>query len=89
MSRQTTHIALYTSNLCPRCKQARALLTELIDELGGQDFELEMVDVVKNIDRSVAQGVLTTPSLVINDQLIGALPAREQLRKLLQHHARR
>ena len=84
---QRTQIELYTSNLCPRCKQARALLFELVDELGKQDFELEIIDVIKNIDRSVAKGILATPSLIINNQLIGALPAREQLRKLLQHHA--
>ena len=87
MGKQAVHIELYTSRLCPRCRQARDLLAGLVSELGEQHYELECIDVIDNIDRSVARGVLATPSLVIDDQLIGALPGREALSELLQHHA--
>ncbi len=79
---------LYTSNLCPRCKQAQTMLRELIDELGPQRYRLEIIDVVEHIDRSVEQGILRTPSLVIDRQLIGALPDRHTLKKQLQRHGR-
>jgi glutaredoxin len=81
-------VELYTSNICPKCKHARQMLTELVSEIGNDKFELEFIDVVKNIDRSVQQGVLTTPSLVIDHQLVSSsLPNRHELSAMLKKYS--
>ncbi len=60
-------------------------MSELVVELGEQNFELEFVDVVKHIDRSVEQGVLSTPALVIDKHLVSTtLPRRQELKTLLE-----
>lgn len=77
-------VECFTSNRCSKCKQAKQVLSELITEIGEENFELEFIDVVKNIDRSVEAGILTTPSLVINQQLISSpLPKQKTLKTIL------
>ena len=80
----TIEVELFTSNVCSRCVQAKTLLRELIDELGDEQFELRFVDVVENLDHAVALGVLATPSLAVNGELIcPSLPGKRKLRELL------
>lgn len=80
----TIKVELFTSNICPKCKKAKQMLADLVAEMGGENFYLEFIDVVKNIDRSVEMGILTTPSLIINNKLISSpLPKRNELKDIL------
>lgn len=61
------------------------MLVELIEEIGTEYFELEFIDVIKNIDRSVEAGVLTTPTLFVNHQLVcSTFPGLEALNAILK-----
>lgn len=78
-------VELFTSNLCSKCKKAKRMLADLVAEMGEENFDLEFIDVVKNIDRSVEMGILRTPSLVINHRLISrSLPNRNELKTMLE-----
>ncbi len=78
-------VELFTSNVCPKCKQAKHLLAELIAGLGEENFDLEFIDVVKNIDRSVEAGILATPSLIIDHQISSSvMPGHKELSALLK-----
>lgn len=77
-------VELFTSELCSRCAGARRLLSELVEELGAEQFDLHIVDVVRNLDHAVEVGVLTTPALALDGRLVCApLPSRNGLRRLL------
>jgi len=78
-------IELFSSNLCQKCVRVRQDLADLVAELGDENFDLEFVDVVKNIDHSVEMGVLTTPSLVIDGKLVASpVPKKRELKTILQ-----
>ncbi|MBL4711267.1 MAG: thioredoxin family protein [Gammaproteobacteria bacterium] len=78
-------VECFTSNLCSNCKQAKTVLTEVIEVIGAEYFELEFIDVIKNIDRSVEAGVLTTPSLLVNLQLVcSTFPSPAALNEILK-----
>lgn len=80
----TVIVELFTSNVCPRCVQAKADLRELIDEFDDQQFELRIINVVEDLDYAVEVGVLATPALAVNGELISAsLPSKNKLRTLL------
>lgn len=62
-------VKVYTTNYCPYCKKAKALLTEL-----GADFE--EIDITENeddaMDRLIAiTGRSTVPQIFIDDKFIG------------------
>lgn len=78
-------IELFTANLCKRCVQAKSVLTELVEELGYDQFNVTFVDVVENLDHAVATGVLATPALVVNGQLVfSPLPDRGRIFQFLK-----
>ncbi len=80
----TTRVELFTSNVCPRCAQARTVLRELVDEFDEGLFELRFVDVVDQLDYAVEIGVMTTPALAVDGELLcAALPGKRKLRELL------
>ncbi len=77
-------VELFTSNVCSRCVQAKATLRELIDELDDAPFELRFIDVIENLDYAVEIGVLATPALAVNGELIStSIPGKRKLRELL------
>ena len=86
----TVIVDLFSSNVCSRCAQAKTDLRELIDELGAQQFELRIIDVVENLDYAVEVGVLATPALAVNGELIAtSLPGKRKLRELLMRQLSR
>ncbi len=78
-------VELFTSNVCSRCVQAKEDLRTVIDELGTEHFELCLVDVVENLDRAVQLGVLSTPAIAIDGELIfTGIPSRKRLKASLE-----
>ena len=75
-------IDLYTSNACSRCVDAKQRVRAAVDTLSstGEQFELHFIDVVEHIDRAVALGILATPAIVIEGELIfSTLPTDKKL----------
>ena len=78
-------VELFTSDVCSRCVQAREDLRTVIDELGTERFEVCVVNVVENLDRAVQLGVLSTPAIAIDGELMfTGVPSRKRLKATLE-----
>ncbi|PCI63258.1 MAG: hypothetical protein COB35_01295 [Gammaproteobacteria bacterium] len=70
-------VEVFSAESCNRCFTAKQKIIKLIEQLNNENSQQNTtiityhdVDVVENLDRAVALGILTTPSIVINDQLV-------------------
>jgi len=78
-------LELFTANVCARCAQAKNVMTGLVQELDDDQIQLDFIDVVENIDHAVELGVLVTPALAVNGELVFApLPQRKKVLKALR-----
>ena len=66
---------------CARCHQLEKTTREVVKELGID----ATVEEVKDISRIVDYAVLTTPGLVINEELVcaGRVPTKAELTQLI------
>jgi len=84
----SVRVELFHAPHCPRCGRARALLRELVVEL-GTPVDYRERDVVAALEDAARLGILTTPAIVIDGRLaFSGLPARETLRATLEAAAR-
>lgn len=80
----TVRLELFYSPYCPHCGKARALLKAFAADWPTGSLQLREWDVVAEIERAVALGVVRTPALAIDGRLLtGAVPSRKALKKLL------
>ena len=83
-------VELFSSPGCQKCRHARALLQELVDELGENSLQPRYIDVVEELDRAVELGVLSIPAIAIDNELVfSTLPSRERLRSELLERVHR
>lgn len=87
-------VELFTGNVCANCALARERLETVIAQLGSEYFELLVIDVVGQIDHAVAIGVVATPAIAINGELVftglpGFKPLLTELRAALSDNAMR
>jgi len=66
---------------CARCHQLEKTTREVVKEL-GVDAEVEEV---KDINKIMEYSILTTPGLVVNEQLVcaGRVPTKAELARLI------
>jgi small redox-active disulfide protein 2 len=66
---------------CARCHQLEKTTREVVKELGVD----ASVEEVKDINKIVEYAVLTTPGLVINEELVcaGRVPTKTELTQLI------
>jgi len=66
---------------CARCHQLEKTTREVVKELGID----ATIEEVKDINKIVDYAVLTTPGLVINEELVcaGRVPTRAELAQLI------
>lgn len=81
-------VEVFVTHACPHCSSAEALVADVVAALGKERFDVRIVDVVEELDRAVAIGVLRAPAIAIDGavQLTG-LPAAEVLRRTLRSAA--
>ncbi len=78
-------IELFSATTCHRCGDAKKRIKTLINGLGDERVEYRELDVLEELDYAVSLGILTTPSIVINGQLVFAgMPSLKRLYKELQ-----
>ncbi len=78
-------LELFYSPYCPHCGRARALLRALAAVWPPGALQLRELDVVEEIERAVALGVVRTPTLAIDGTLLaGRVISRKALEKLLR-----
>ncbi len=66
---------------CAKCKQTEAVVREALTELGVA----ANVEKVEDIEKIMSYDVMSTPALVIDEQVIirGKVPTKEEVRALL------
>jgi len=66
---------------CARCNQLENLTKEVLKEMGVEAH----IDHVKDIKKIMEYPILTTPGLVINEELIlsGRVPSKAEMTKII------
>jgi len=78
-------LELFYSPYCPRCRKAREEVRSFAARWPAERLRLCELDVLRELDRAVAVGVLQTPALAVDGKLIaGPVPSRNALEKLLR-----
>lgn len=84
------HLELFYSPYCPRCRKAREQVRSLTANWPAERLHFRELDVLQELDRAVALGVLQTPALALDGQLIaGPVPSPRALETLLRQRLKR
>ena len=80
-------ITILTAPGCTTCDQAKALVQKIVEQ-AGQEFpglSYRTVDVSESPEIFVRYGLLSTPAIIINDELaFRGVPKEKSLRKKLE-----
>lgn len=80
------NIEVFSSPGCSKCGHAKDVLQKLAEELGGESIQWREVNILDELDHAVSLGVMTTPSIVINGELVfSSLPSAKKLRAELEN----
>jgi len=81
------NIDVFSSPGCGKCGHAKEVLRNLVKELGEDKINWRNVNILEDMDYAVDLGVLSTPSIAINGELIfKSLPSASRLREELVKH---
>ena len=76
----TIKIELFASPDCTHCANARQQLQLMVETIGDGRLEWRVVEVLDEIDYAVAIGVLATPAIAIDGELVfTSLPSKRKL----------
>jgi protein-disulfide isomerase len=82
-------VEVFSSPGCAKCGRAVAVLRQVAEKLGGGRIEWREVNVLDEMDYAVKLGVLTTPAIAVNGELLfTSLPSEETLRRVLGERLR-
>ncbi len=77
-------VEVFSSPGCSKCGKAKYVLQDIAREIGGDCIDWREVNVLDEIDYVIQLGVLSTPSIAIDDELIfTSLPSEKRLRSEL------
>lgn len=77
-------IEIFSSPGCSKCSHARDVLRKLAEEQGAGDVEWREVNILEEMDRAVALGVMSTPAIAFDGELVfTGLPSAKKLRQEL------
>lgn len=83
-------IELFSAPGCRRCAHAQQLVRQLVQEMGSERIGLRVADVVEELDYAVELGVLATPAIAIDGELVfSGVPTPRRLRAELERRLRR
>ncbi len=78
-------VEVFSSPGCSKCSHAKAVLQKLAEEIGGNAIQWREVNILDELDYAVDLGVLSTPAIAINGDLVfGSLPSAVKLRAELE-----
>lgn len=81
-----TKIEVFTAPGCGKCGKAKDELESIVNQLGNDKFEWREVNILQEMDYAIELGVLSTPSIAINGDLVfTALPSARQLLQELEN----
>ena len=77
-------VEVFSSPGCGKCGHAKDVLRSLAKEIGEEKINWRDVNILEDIDYAVELGVLSTPSIAIDGELIfKSLPSPGRLREAL------
>jgi len=85
--KMTIEIIILTAPGCTTCDQAKAVVQKFVEQAREEfpDLSYRTVDVVASPEIGARYGVLSIPSIIINDELaFRGVPQEKALRKKLQ-----
>ena len=78
------NVEVFSSPGCGKCGHAKDVLRDLVGELGEEKFTWREINILEDLDYAVELGVLSTPSIAINGELVfKSLPSLKRLREEL------
>lgn len=83
---QDLSVEIFTSPGCSKCARTVDSLRALIEEIGDDSIKWRQISVVDELDYAVSLGVLATPAIAVNGELVlTAMPSARILKaKLLR-----
>ncbi len=82
---QQIKVEVFSSPGCSKCGHAKELLRKMAMELGEERIAWREVNILKELDYSVKMGVLSTPAIAVDDELVfSGLPSQKKLRAYLE-----
>lgn len=79
------NVEVFSSPGCSKCGHAKEVLRKLAEELGAGKIQWREVNILDEMDHAIELGVLSTPSIAINNELIFvSLPSAKKLRTELE-----
>lgn len=79
------HLEFFYSPYCSRCRKAREQVRSFASGWSREQLQVRELDVLQELDRAVAVGVLQTPALALDGQLVAApIPSGRALEALLR-----
>lgn len=77
-------VEVLTASGCGRCQNTKSLAKEVIAELNDCRVHYREISVVENIDYAVQLGVMSTPAIALNSELVFAEPpSKTKLRQAI------
>lgn len=67
-------VEVLTASDCGRCQKTKTLAKEVIAELNDSRVCYREINVVQDIDYAVQLGVMSTPAIALNGELVFASP---------------
>ena len=78
-------VEVFSSPGCSKCSHARELLKKIALEKGADCIQWREVNILEELDYAVSLGVLSTPAIAIDGQLIfTGLPSLRKLQSALE-----
>lgn len=79
-------VEVFSSPGCGKCGHAKEVLHKLVQELGEEQISWHEINILEDLDHAVNLGVLSTPSIAIDDKLVfSSLPSEKKLRVELEN----
>jgi len=77
----TIKVEVFSSPGCGKCGHAKDVLRKITEDEGFENIQWREVNILDELDYAVELGVLSTPSIAIDDELVfSSLPSAKKLR---------
>ncbi len=78
-------VEVFTAPGCGKCGRAKDVLKAVVETWSDNGIEWREVNILDEIDYAVRLGVLSTPAIAIDGELVfTALPSEKKLRQLIE-----
>ena len=77
----TIKVEVFSSPGCGKCGHAKDVLRNITEDEGFENIQWREVNILDELDYAVELGILSTPSIAIDDELVfSSLPSAKKLR---------